>query len=91
VVEGYLDYLQKAQQQRKRAGEIKTNDDVSQAKRDFLLKMAERNETMAEVQMRKDAGQPTAPATSAIKLIDAELVAIKDRLDKLGISVKRKR
>ena len=91
MVDGYLDYLQRAMDQRKRAGAIKTSDPVSQAKRDFLLKMAERNETQAEVSMRKQAGHPIGPAAKELQRLDAELLAISDRLDKLGVSVRRKK
>lgn len=88
---GYIDYLQRAVEQRQRAGGIKGTTPKDQAKRDFLLTMALRNERQAELQMRENANQPTAPAKNELKKIDAQLVHLRDKLERLGVSVRRKK
>ena len=87
----YFHYLERAVEQRKRAGALTGTDELHQAKRDFLLTMALRNERQAELHMREDAGQPLGPAKKELRKLDTQLVAIRDRLARLGVNVRRKK
>lgn len=84
----YSHYLEKAMDQRHRAGQIKSNDPAAYAKRRYLIKMAERNEVSAELHQRRSAGHDEAPALRAMKQIEVELRGIEDELDKLGVDVR---
>lgn len=87
---GHLHLLTRAVEQRSRAGAIKGTDPRSQAKRDLLNTMAERNELQAEIAQRKAAGHELGSARRRRAEVDRRLVAIRDRLDQLGIAIKHK-
>jgi len=86
----HFHYLTRAVEQRGRAGEIKGIDPRSQAKRDFLHAMAERNEAMAEVAQRRTAGHDLGPAKRRLEDVDQRLVQLKSKLRSLGVEIRRK-
>ena len=84
-------FIERAVEQRRRAGALMGDAPTVLLQRDLLLTMALRNETAAEVRMRRAEGHPIEPAVRELQTLDARLVELGAKLRSHGIDVRRKK